>query len=93
MRAPQFATTEDRVRAMTSMPLIYSIHGCDEWHLSDRLVPCMLESGEGRPQAVVLGDSLGLHWFPALHRALTDAGWNVVVLTKSSCPMVVKPVS
>jgi peptidoglycan/LPS O-acetylase OafA/YrhL len=88
LRAPQFATTEDRVRAMTSMPLIYSIHGCDEWYLSDRLVPCMLESGEGRPQAVVLGDSLGLHWFPALHRALTDAGWNVVVLTKSSCPMV-----
>lgn len=87
-RGQELTTTEARVRAMVNIPQIYSMPGCDEWYSSDRLVPCALDADEGKPQALVIGDSLGLHWFPALHRALTGMGWNVVVLTKSSCPMV-----
>lgn len=90
-RTNESATAADRVRSMVSIPQIYSIPGCDEWYSSDRLVPCTFDAGEGKPTAVVLGDSLGLHWLPALHHALAEMGWSVVVLTKSSCPMVDEP--
>lgn len=85
-RAP---TVEDRVRGMIAFPQIYAIKGCDEWYSSDRLVPCVFK-GDGSPghTAVMLGDSQGLHWFPAFQKVFADAGWTLVVLTKSSCPIV-----
>jgi len=84
------ATIEQRVRASLSTPEIYSIPGCDDWYTSDRLVPCTFGDGKG-PTAVVMGDSLGLHLFPGLRRVFADAGWTLVVLTKSSCPIVDEP--
>jgi len=81
-------SVEARIRSTISVPQIYSMPGCDEWYASDRLMPCTFSGGEGpRPTAVVIGDSLGLHWFPALRRVFADAGWNLEVLTKSSCPI------
>jgi peptidoglycan/LPS O-acetylase OafA/YrhL len=86
----ELASSEQRVRASLSAPQIYSIPGCDDWYSSDRLVPCVFGDGKG-PTAVVIGDSLGLHLFPALQRLFGDAGWTLVVLTKSSCPVVDEP--
>jgi len=83
---------EARVRSMANMPQIYSMPGCDERYSSDRLVPCAVAGAEeGRPVAIILGDSLGLHWLPALQNALAGRGWHVVALTKSACPMVDEP--
>lgn len=91
-RAHSFATAEERVRSMISLPRIYSIPGCDGWYSSDRLVPCTIDADDDHPLAIILGDSVGLQWFPALHQVLADKGWKVVALTKSSCPMVDEPV-
>jgi hypothetical protein len=35
-----------------------------------------------------MGDSIGVQWFPALRALYTRPGWRLVVMTKSSCPMV-----
>ncbi|HRI55788.1 MAG TPA: acyltransferase family protein [Anaerolineae bacterium] len=69
-------------------PVIYEM-GCDEWYHSDTLRPCFFE-GEGEAGATILlvGDSVGLQWFPAFHAIVQSAGWRLIVLTKSACPMV-----
>src|SRR5207244_630513 len=38
--------------------------------------------------AVVLGDSIGMQWFPAFQDIFARPGWRLIALTKSSCPMV-----
>lgn len=41
--------------------------------------------------AVLLGDSVGAQWFPALTEMLNPQEWKIIVLTKSSFPMVDEP--
>ncbi len=38
--------------------------------------------------AVLMGDSVGISWMPAIRRALEPAGWNVQSLTTGQCPQV-----
>jgi peptidoglycan/LPS O-acetylase OafA/YrhL len=79
------------ILAQVSVPEIYAA-GCDQWYQSAALTPCSIElSGAGAPSAVVVGDSIGLQWFPALAAVFRANGWNMVVLTKSACPMVARP--
>lgn len=74
-------------QARADAPPIYAM-GCDDWYHSARVNPCLF-GPEGAPRTVVLlGDSIGLQWFPAFARYFDKPGWRVVVLTKSSCPMV-----
>lgn len=77
-------------RAEIDAPVIYQ-HGCDDWYHSDTLKPCIYGSQEAPKTALLLGDSIGAQWFPALTALLDPDQWRVVVLTKSSCPMVDEP--
>jgi hypothetical protein len=49
-------------------------------------------AGKGESGLMVLvGDSIGTHWLPALQQAAASRGMRLVVLTKSSCPIVDEP--
>jgi len=66
--------------------------GCDDWYFSSRLSICRYGNSESARTVVVLGDSIGVQWFPAVERLFGDLGWEIVVLTKSSCPIIDKPI-
>lgn len=71
-------------------PAIYSMP-CDDWYHSSDVKPCVFGSEAAPRTAVVMGDSIGLQWFPAFAKIFTEPEWRLVVLTKSSCPMVDVP--
>jgi peptidoglycan/LPS O-acetylase OafA/YrhL len=73
------------------VPRIYA-YGCDDWFHSADLKICRFGTVDGKKTAVIMGDSVGLHWFPALEALFTEQGWTLLVITKSSCPMVDEPV-
>lgn len=77
-------------RAAADLPIIYQ-HGCDDWYNSATLKPCGYGREHAAKTAVLLGDSIGAQWFPALAAMLDERQWKIVVLTKSSCPMVDEP--
>ena len=77
-------------RAVVDMPVIYQ-HGCDDWYHSDVLKPCSYGKESAPKTALLLGDSIGAQWFPTLTAMLDSQQWRIVVLTKSSCPMVDEP--
>lgn len=78
------------VRALSDVPTIYK-QGCDSWYQNADLNPCIYGKKDAQKTAVLLGDSIGAQWFPALERALDPTQWRLIVLTKSSCPMVDEP--
>ena len=82
---------EAETRLRIEVPSIYAM-GCDDWYHSDRLMPCVFGDEEAPKTAVIIGDSIGLQWFPAYERIFTAPEWRMIVLTKSSCPMVDRPV-
>ena len=86
-RDPHFA----RVYRAISAPDIYT-RGCDTWYNSAELTPC-IDAPPGEPvgTAIVMGDSIGLSWHPALAAAAKRAGWKLIVHTKSACPMADLP--
>ncbi|MEH6580393.1 MAG: acyltransferase family protein [Halioglobus sp.] len=71
------------------LPRIYS-DGCDSWYHSDRLDVCSYGRDDAKHTVVLLGDSIGAQWFPALHNVYRNPDWRFVVLTKSSCPIIDK---
>lgn len=71
-------------------PVIYGM-GCDDWYRSARVEVCAFGDKDARHTAVVIGDSVGLQWFPAYARVFDRPNWRLLVLTKSSCPMVNDP--
>ncbi|HEY9131862.1 MAG TPA: acyltransferase family protein, partial [Dyella sp.] len=77
-------------RAHNDSPAIYGM-GCDDWYASDRLKPCAFGNGTSAHVAVLMGDSIAGQWFPATEKLFAQQGWRLVVLTKSSCPMVEEP--
>ncbi len=72
------------------VPRIYA-DDCDDWYHSAELKICRFGAPEGKRTAVVMGDSIGLHWFPALEAVFPTPDWSLLVVTKSSCPMVDEP--
>jgi len=72
------------------MPVLYSM-GCDEWFRSSRVNVCQFGPEDAEHTAVLMGDSIALQWFPALFSIYHKPNWKLVVLTKSSCPMVDEP--
>lgn len=84
MTAEQLAAVRDRLTPIYKM-------GCDDWYESARLKPCMFGSSNAQHTAVLIGDSVVMQWFPAVRYAFDRPGWRLVVLTKSSCPMVDAP--
>ena len=47
--------------------------------------PCVYGDPEGSTTVVLVGDSHGLAWFPAVERLATERGWRMVNLTKGAC--------
>ncbi len=62
---------------------------CDTWYESAEVTPCRIsgESGAERT-AVLLGDSIGVQWASAIPEVFPAPQWQVIVYTKSACPMV-----
>jgi peptidoglycan/LPS O-acetylase OafA/YrhL len=71
-------------------PVIYGM-GCDDWYQSDRVRICAFGPADAAHTAVLMGDSHAGQWFPAVAKAFDRPGWRLLVLTKSSCPMVDEP--
>lgn len=78
-------------RYPVQVPAIYRM-GCDDWYSSDALKVCEFGNPQAGRVAVVMGDSIGLQWFPAYERIFAAPEWRLLVITKSSCPMVDKPI-
>lgn len=82
--------TAEQLPTMTfTTPAIYKID-CDRWYSDAELTPCVFEpkAAPHRATVALLGDSIGLQWFPAFSLLAEKHGWTLVVLTKSACPMV-----
>lgn len=47
---------------------------------------CIYGDLDGTKTVMLVGDSHAAHWQPALDRAGKGQGWQIVALTKSSCP-------
>jgi hypothetical protein len=72
-------------------PAIYAL-GCDDWHHSADVRPCMFGKPGASRTVLLLGDSIAGQWVPAVERHFLPRGWRLVVVTKSACPMVDAPV-
>ncbi|MDR3299688.1 MAG: acyltransferase [Candidatus Accumulibacter sp.] len=78
-------------QARRDMSELYA-HGCDTWYHSAEVMVCQFGDEQAPHTAVLMGDSIGAQWFPAMKPRFTQAGWRLLVITKSACPMVEKPV-
>jgi peptidoglycan/LPS O-acetylase OafA/YrhL len=72
-------------------PSLYGF-GCAGWVLSDQVRTCAFGSSHPKHTVVLVGDSVAAQWFTAVATFFNRPDWNLVVLTKSSCPMVDEPV-
>ena len=70
--------------ARESLPEIYD-DGCNRGTAVTDAEACVYGDPDD-PRIVLFGDSHAAHWFPALERFATAAGYAVEVHTKSSCP-------
>jgi peptidoglycan/LPS O-acetylase OafA/YrhL len=68
-------------------PIIYAM-GCDDWYRSDQVKPCVFGNAQATHTVVLMGDSIAGQWFPAVSKVFDRPDWRLLVLTKSSCPMV-----
>jgi len=68
-------------------PIIYAM-GCDDWYRSSQVKPCVFGDAQAVHTVVLVGDSIAGQWFPAVSKVFDQPGWRLLVLTKSSCPMV-----
>ncbi|HZX77217.1 acyltransferase family protein [Lysobacter sp.] len=77
---------ESRIKARITVPDIYSTPGCDQWYHSSDVVPCRIGTDGGvNGTMVVLADSVGAQWLPALEPLARNRGLDLVVMTKSAC--------
>jgi peptidoglycan/LPS O-acetylase OafA/YrhL len=78
-------------KVRSNSPIIYAM-GCDQWFYSSDVNICAFGDKNPTKTAVLVGDSIMGQWFPALAAAYNNPGWQLMVLTKSSCPMVDEPI-
>lgn len=78
------------IAASGDAPIIYKM-GCDNWYHGANVRICAFGDGNAAHTAVLIGDSHVGQWFPAVHKALGKQDWRLLVITKSSCPMVDEP--
>jgi peptidoglycan/LPS O-acetylase OafA/YrhL len=74
-------------RVRFDLPAIYAM-GCDDWIDSSAVRICEFGRADAPHVAVAIGDSVGLQWFPAMAAVFDKPDWRLLVITKSSCPMV-----
>lgn len=76
---------------MDADPRVYlSGLNCDTGHFNTQIVPCPLGNKESERLAVLLGDSVGAQWSPAIAEIFGSPDWQLLVLTKSACAIVDK---
>lgn len=73
--------------ARNDLPWIYA-QSCDWSFKNADLTPCVRGNKDARKVVVLAGDSIGAQWASALSHLFDEAQWKIVVVTKSSCPMV-----
>lgn len=78
------------LQAHVDAPVIYAM-GCDDWFHSSAVRICAFGPKDATHTVVLMGDSIAGQWFPAVAKAFNRPGWRLLVLTKSSCPMVDEP--
>lgn len=70
-------------------PPIYSAgFRCDTGHFTDDIEPCSIGSPQAPRTLVLFGDSVVAQWVSAIPEIFSPPEWQVIVLTKSACPMV-----
>jgi len=77
-------------RLRLDLPVIYSMN-CDQDYYSTELKQCLFGTPGARHTAVLLGDSHAAQWFPTVESTFVEKGWQLVVMTKSGCPIVDSP--
>ncbi|MGC4081760.1 MAG: SGNH hydrolase domain-containing protein [Vicinamibacterales bacterium] len=66
--------------------------GCDDYFHSAAVKECGFGPTTSPRTVVLIGDSHAGHWLPAVRRAFADTmHWRLILLTKSSCPVVTQP--
>lgn len=80
-----------RNAARMDVPDIYRL-GCDDWYHSASVKECSFGPSSASHVVVVVGDSIGAQWMPAIRKVYDRPDWRVVVYTKSSCPILDKPI-
>jgi len=87
-RLPKTSVTSDMSnRWRFDLPVVYSMD-CDSWFRDDKVQACLFGPKDAKKTVVMLGDSVALQWFSFVPKIFSQPEWRVVVLTKSSCPMV-----
>ncbi|MBS0200385.1 MAG: acyltransferase [Proteobacteria bacterium] len=90
-RSLQAPSIQRYVAARVDAPRIYRM-GCDDWYFSAEVRICAFGPQTAKHTAILIGDSHAGQWFPAVEKALEKRDWRLLVITKSSCPMVEEPV-
>ena len=73
------------------IPSLYAA-GCHATFSVTDLPQCAFGPAGATTKVVLFGDSHAAQWFPALQQLAAERGWQVIALTKSSCPAVQMPV-
>lgn len=60
--------------------------GCLTGHTRVRSGPCRFGDLDSKKKVVLFGDSHAMQWGPGLIRLASRKGWQVVALTRASCP-------
>lgn len=87
-KSPELRKYQD---VRSDRPAFYAM-GCDEWIYSARVRICGFGPNNAEHTAVLIGDSIAGQWFPALASIYNKPDWRLLVITKSSCPMVDEPI-
>ncbi|MET1254643.1 acyltransferase family protein [Aliikangiella maris] len=73
--------------AKADVPIIYNLH-CDSWYKSAKLEPCIFGNPTASKTVVIFGDSIMAQWFSFFLAYFDNEQWRIIVLTKSSCPII-----
>lgn len=71
----------------SNAPVIYAA-GCDRWFDDAVVMKCLGGADGGKKTAVLFGDSHAGQWFSAFDALMKDKNWQLIVITKSACPIV-----
>ena len=63
-----------------------------EWKVKKLQDDCVYGDPDGDKTAMLIGDSHGVMWQPALHEYARQQGWRLEVHTKGGCPVIRVPV-
>ena len=89
----EWRSSDDQVaiqESLRDLPEIYSM-GCDQWYHSAEVNVCTFGSKNAKQRVVLFGDSIGAQWFQALASDYANDESLLLVVTKSSCPIVDEP--